>query len=147
MNKEKLRGQLILDEGYKSKVYRDQFGNLTVGIGHLVMPSDGIIENDVINEKRIDDLFEHDLVHAQIGCRALILGFDTLPDDLQDALINMCFNIGATKLAKFKKMLAALNSRNFVTAADEARNSEWYKQVQNSRSERICQTIEKGVSV
>jgi lysozyme len=145
MDKEKLREQLITDEGYRNDVYLDSFGNLTVGIGHLVMPSDELKEGDTITDEKVKDLFEHDIIHAQIGCRALIQGFDYLPDDLQNELINMCFNLGMTRLAKFKKMLAALNSRNFVTAATEARDSKWYNQIQRSRSERICAAIERGI--
>lgn len=75
------------------------------------------------------------------------------------ALLNMCFNMGWPRLAKFKKMWAALvqahdlefsgleaqSKRFYSIAADEALDSKWAREdVQKSRSERLVQYIREG---
>lgn len=136
MNPEKIKQQLIIDEGYRGAVYRDTLGLLTVGIGHLVLPSDNLAYGQYVDKKRIMDMFEHDLLHAEIGCRAIVKDFDTLCDDVQGVLVNMCFNLGAQGLKEFKKFLAAVGNRDFPKAAEEMKNSVWYTQV-GARAKRL----------
>ena len=54
----------------------------------------------------------------------------------------MMFNMGRTRLSKFKKMHAAILEGNWVEAAKEGRDSRWYKQVTN-RAERLMTRLEK----
>lgn len=139
MNHDKLKEQLIVDEGYRTGVYRDTEGNLTVGIGHLILPSDNLHYGESITTKQVDDFFEHDLIHAEIGCRQLINNFDSLPDDIQDVCINMCFNLGATHFSGFKKFIAALGKKDYLAAAEEMKMSIWWDEV-GRRAERL-QTV------
>ena len=37
---ERLREEIILDEGCVLEVYKDHLGYFTVGVGHLIRPSD-----------------------------------------------------------------------------------------------------------
>jgi len=52
------------------------------------------------------------------------------------AIVDMAFNLGLTKLNKFKKMKAGLMNNDYQTAADEMVDSNWYKQVK-SRGPRM----------
>ena len=47
----------------------------------------------------------------------------------QRVLVNMGFNLGLTRLLKFKKFLAALEERDYETASVEMLNSRWANQV------------------
>ena len=40
MNLEKLKDELRFEEGYRDEVYLDSMGFKTIGIGHLVKPTD-----------------------------------------------------------------------------------------------------------
>ena len=53
----------------------------------------------------------------------------------------MMFNMGLTRLSKFKKHNAALYCGDWKTAAVEGRDSRWYKQVTN-RAERLMTRLE-----
>jgi lysozyme len=145
MNREKIKQQLIVDEGYRAAVYRDTFGNLTVGIGHLVLPSDQLTYGETVLNERIMDLFEHDLLHAEIGCRALVADFDKLPEDVQCVLVNMCFNLGAAGLKRFHNFLIAISDRDYPRAADEMKNSIWYNQV-GPRARRLYKIIKETIN-
>lgn len=53
-------------------------------------------------------------------------------DEVRKAiLINMCFNLGLPRLMTFRKMLKALEDRNYELAAKEMLDSKWAKQVGN----------------
>ena len=43
----------------------------------------------------------------------------------------MSFNLGLTKLNKFKKMREGLEANDYSVAADEMVDSEWFKQIKS----------------
>ena len=49
---------------------------------------------------------------------------------------NMMFNLGYTRLSKFRGMKRGVDSRNWEEAADEMVDSRWYTQVTN-RADRL----------
>ena len=67
--------------------------------------------------------------------------WDNFPDEVQEVLINMMFNLGRPRLSGFKKMNAALASGDLETAAIEGRDSRWYVQV-GDRAERLMTRLE-----
>jgi hypothetical protein len=54
----------------------------------------------------------------------------------------MMFNMGPTRMAKFKNMQSALSMQDWKQAAAEGRDSLWYRQVTN-RAERLMSRLEK----
>ena len=56
---------------------------------------------------------------------------------MKNILSNMHYNLGLTRLLKFKKMWAALEDNDFNTAADEMLDSRWATQVPN-RANRLA---------
>jgi GH24 family phage-related lysozyme (muramidase) len=86
--------------------------------------------------------FTDDVKKAVYGCRS-IYGekFDLWPDEVQEILVNMCFNVGPGGLSKFKKFKEALEKHQWAKAAIEGRDSRWHKQVPN-RAERLMKRLE-----
>ena len=66
-----------------------------------------------------------------------------LSDLRQEALANMCFNLGWHRMSKFKNMLSAMRSGDFERAGVEALDSKWARQVGN-RAIRIKDMIVTG---
>ena len=58
------------------------------------------------------------------------------PEEVRLIVANMAFNLGLPRLKKFKKMLTAINMKNYVKASEEGLDSRWAKQVYN-RSHRL----------
>ena len=56
-------------------------------------------------------------------------------------MVNMAFNLGATRLSKFMNMKNMLSQGKWKEAANEGRDSLWYRQVTN-RAERLMQRLE-----
>ena len=51
------------------------------------------------------------------------------PEDIKRVLANMCFNLGITRLLKFKNFLAAMENNDWDKAAVEMLDSRWAIQV------------------
>jgi GH24 family phage-related lysozyme (muramidase) len=51
---------MVLREGRRNGVYLDSRGKLSVGIGHLIVPTDNLALGDVIGDDRVDTLFRVD---------------------------------------------------------------------------------------
>jgi len=146
MNKEAVYEQLKIDEGVEYKVYEDHLGYPTFGVGHLITESDpefGSAVGTPVDEERVREVFDRDIEIAIGECNHLYGEgcFGNLPDEVQQILVNMMFNMGRTRLSKFKKMNEAIEAGDWKTAAVEGRDSRWYKQVTN-RAERLMSRLE-----
>jgi lysozyme len=147
MNREAVYEQLKIDEGVEYVIYNDHLGYATFGVGHLVLESDpehGRPIGTGVTEERVKECFEADLDLAIGECDALYGkgNFGDLPDEVQQILVNMMFNMGRTRLSKFKNFNAAIAEGDWKTAAVEGRDSLWYRQVTN-RAERLMERMEK----
>ena len=139
MDIEKLRKQLEIDEGVKYEIYNDHLGLATFGIGHLVIPSDeehGKPVGTRVSEERVRECFDRDVQSVLRDCKLLYKEFDELPEEVQQIVANMMFNMGYGRLSKFKGMKAGVDAKDWNKAADEMIDSRWYKQVTN-RAQRL----------
>jgi GH24 family phage-related lysozyme (muramidase) len=146
MNREAVFEQLKIDEGVVYEVYNDHLGYPTFGVGHLILETDeeyGWSVGTAVSEERVRACFDRDLDIAIGECELLYEEgvFGDLPDEVQQILVNMMFNMGRTRLSKFKKMHAAILEGDWKTAAVEGRDSQWHKQVTN-RAERLMTRLE-----
>jgi len=143
MNIEQLRKQLELDEGVKYEIYNDHLGYATFGVGHLVLESDpehGSELGTSISESRVIEAFEQDCENVLRDCNILYENFDDLPEEVQQIVANMMFNMGRPRLSKFKGMKRGVDARDWNAAADEMVDSAWYRQVTN-RAERLVERM------
>lgn len=139
MNKDKLRTEIAEDEGCKYEIYLDHLGLETCGIGHLIRESDeeyGKPVGTVVEQERVKQLFNLDIAVTLEDCKRLYPDWKDLPQECQHIVANMMFNLGYPRLAKFKKMKAAIDDRDFNEAANQMVSSKWYTQVPN-RARRL----------
>ena len=115
------------------------------GVGHLVIESDpeyGMDIGTAVSESRVIEAFEQDCENVLRDCEILYEDFDDLPEEAQQVIANMMFNMGLTRLSKFNRHNAALQCGDWKEAAKEGRDSRWYKQVTN-RAERLMKRLEE----
>ncbi len=145
MNIEQLKETLKVDEGVVYEIYNDHLGYPTFGIGHLVLEGEAEYGQPVgtpVSEERVDECFEKDVEYVLNDCKILHEDFDNYPEEVKQIIANMMFNMGRTRLTKFRKHNAALQEGDWKTAAIEGRDSRWYKQVTN-RAERLMKRLEE----
>ena len=143
MDIEKLREQLEVDEGCEYKIYNDHLGYATFGIGHLVTESDPEKSLDLgsaVSSERVAEAFESDIQSVLRDCHILYSDFHTLPEEAQQVIANMMFNLGRPRLSKFAGMKRGVDARDWNQAADEMVDSAWYRQVTN-RADRLVERI------
>ena len=143
MNIEKLRKQLEIDEGIVHEIYLDHLGYPTFGIGHLVRESDpehGANVGTKVDEARCIEAFNQDVESVIKDCKILYPDFDDLPEEVQQIVANMMFNMGRPRLSKFKGMKRGVDAKDWNAAADEMVDSAWYRQVTN-RANRLVERM------
>ena len=134
MNVEQLRDTLKVDEGCVNSIYLDHLNLPTLGIGHLINEWDEEYGKPVgtpVSEERVNELFEKDVQVTIEECEQLFGNFQELPEEVQQILANMMFNLGYPRLKKFVGMKSGVDARDWNKAADEMIDSNWYKQVPN----------------
>jgi lysozyme len=148
MDIEKLRDQLKIDEGCVNSVYLDHLNLPTVGIGHLVTEWDDEYGKPVgteVSEDRVNELFDQDVQVTIDECKLLYNNFDELPEEAQQIIANMMFNMGRPRLSRFHKMKRAVDAGDWEEAGNQMKDSRWYDQV-TTRAERLVKRM-KAIQV
>lgn len=122
--------QLRIDEGTRSKPYKDQCGNLTIGVGRN-LTANGLSEDE------IEYLLKNDVGHAAVEAATLFEFTDEISDDRKAVLVNMMFNMGEATLSTFHGLIAAVAARDWNAAADHMIASKWASQV-GPRAQRLA---------
>ena len=131
-----LEDQLIDHEGLELKPYQCTADKLTIGVGRN-------IEDRGITEDEARYLLKNDIKIVEdelLEKKPVVAGLDAVR---QRVLVDMGFNLGIPTLLKFQNMWAAIEEEDFETAAEEAMDSRWAKQV-GRRAERLCQAMATG---
>ena len=142
-----------LNEGNKPKVYKDSKGNRTIGVGFNLedegnrkfLKQEGIDIDELFQGRKLSDketriLYNHSLRQAFADAQKFDPDLAKRPEAARMAIVDMAFNLGLTRLNKFKKMKAGLMNNDYQTAADEMVDSNWYKQVK-SRGPRMVDVM------
>ena len=145
MNIDQLRKELEADEGRIDEIYTDHLGYPTFGIGHLVVEHDPEYGKEIgthVPEYRVIKAFKQDIKTVLSDCNRLYKDFEDLPEEAQRVIANMMFNMGYTRLSKFRGMKRGVDARNWNDAADEMVDSRWYNQVTN-RATRLVERMRR----
>ena len=144
MDIQKLRDQLIIDEGVKYSTYLDHLSLKTCGIGHLCREDDPEYDlplGSEVSEDRVTELFEQDIQTVIKDCKKVYEDWDDMDEECKQICANMMFNLGFPRYSKFRKMINNIINKNYKMAATELRDSRYYRQVTN-RAERLAKRLE-----
>lgn len=135
---EKLLEMLKRHEGVKSHVYLCSAGYETIGVGRNISKSGLGMSAD-----EVDYLLENDIVRVIKELSSEYPWFRGLDDVRKDAMIDISFNLGATRLRGFRRALAAMDAADYKTASLEFLDSKWSRDVKG-RSTELAYMIEMG---
>lgn len=116
--------------------------HLTAGVGHKLTPAEKkkYPKGSTIPQEVRDAWFTEDLKEAKEDTRRLLVNME-VPEEVEDIITNMAFNLGRSRLKGFKKMFAALKVGDYKEAAIQMKDSKWYRQVGN-RSKSLVKRME-----
>ena len=131
-----LREQLMRHEGLRLSVYDDGWGNPTIGWGHNL--------KEPITEEVAEKLLDSDIAKAITDCYKLPRSLRNKLNVARTRVVaNMIFNMGIGRVMTFKKMIKAIEERNFNDAAAEMVSSRWAKQV-GQRAVELAEIMRHG---
>lgn len=114
----------------------DRKGKLTIGYGRNL--------DDVgLSHAEASYLLDRDLERAAVAVVNALSWAGQLDDVRLAVLIEMAFNLGIGGLLRFRRMLTALEARQFSDAAREMLDSTWAGQV-GTRAQRLAREMESG---
>jgi lysozyme len=122
-------------EGFHPNPYLDMSGKLRIGFGREIT-----YEGITIAEAEM--MFNNDFARCQKELYPHVW-FMHQPLNVQFALINMWFSLGILRLTSFKKMIAAINEKNYTQASLEVLDSKWALQV-GDRAKQVAVMIREG---
>jgi len=132
---DKLRQELIRDEGLRLMPYTDTVGKLTIGVGRNL--TDKGISPDEAQMLLDADIKEHlKLLDDNLEW------WRTMSENRQRVIANLCFNMGKG-LFSFVNTLAAMKRGDYEAAADGMAQSKWAIQV-GPRASRLIQAMREG---
>lgn len=131
-----VRKLLELNEGRRNRLYYDSRGIPTIGVGHN-------LRDKPLSDRAVNLIFEDDFHEHVAELERIAPWFREHDEVRQAALIDLCFNLGAPGLAKFKFTLSAFRTKNYEGAASGLENSLWYTQV-GLRGPRIVAMVRTG---
>ena len=123
-----LLDQLKIHEGFKKKVYTDTEGYQTIGYGFAI--KDLELDRDIAEE-----ILARKVTYLITRIRKAFSWYDSMPEEIQDVVVNMCYNLGIKGYSSFKKHIKYLKEKNWEYAADEMLDSLWAKQVKTRANE------------
>ena len=125
-------------EGVRDKVYLCSAGYETIGVGRNIS-EDGL----GLSDDEIDYLLSNDIKRVREELTEEYYWFAGLDEARQDAMIDISFNLGQTRLRGFVKALEAMSREEFENAADEFIDSRWSEQV-GDRAVEVTEIIRTG---
>ena len=134
----RLVNMLKRHEGVRDKVYMCSAGYETIGVGRNISKSGMGLSDD-----EVDYLLENDIVRVIKELSSEYPWFKDLDDVRKDAIIDIGFNLGATRLRGFKRALAAMDVADYKTASLEFLDSKWSRDVKG-RSAELAHMIAIG---
>ena len=120
--------QIKQHEGFKSTVYECTEGYETIGYGFAI--KDLKLDEDIAELILIRKLAElQERIASAFGW------FYNSPEEVKDVVTNMCYQMGVSGFAKFKKTIYLLETEQYDEASVEMLNSLWAKQTPNRAKE------------
>ena len=122
---------MIAREGRRNDVYPDIKGLPTVGIGHLVLPSDNLKLGDRITDAQVDAFYQKDSVAALQAARsqAAIAGITSVPFIPYLASVNL--QLGTNWTSKWPNTWKMIVDGRYQEAAQSLYGSPWADQTLN----------------
>ena len=155
-DRDALRRELIRDEGLRLKPYRCTAGALTVGVGRN-LDAVGLSRDELyalgrsladvrrtgVSHDEAMLLLDNDITRCEAALDRLLPWWRGLSDARQRVLMNMCFNLGESRLLGFRNTLPAIRDGKYLTATAGMRKSLWARQVKG-RADRLITMMREG---
>ncbi len=144
---DKLAEILTVDEGKRTLCYDDATGETikpgTTVKGNITIAIGRDIQNFGLSEDEIQMLLKNDIKRVIEEANNFPF-YNSLNEVRKIVILSMLFNLGLTRFNKFVKFKKALHAGSYTTAANEMRDSLYYKQLSH-RVEKLAVWMDSGI--
>ena len=143
--------RLKREEGVVYEIYKDRLGILTLGVGHVIRPTDpefGLPVGTKVSKATVDRYLAEDIDRVEWEFRKLFPNADNMKPEIVLVLKDMIFNMGRQGFQSFREMNKAISDDNIYKIIEEIQNSDYYHQVTNRANrniELIMQSINNSI--
>jgi len=130
--------QIKKHEGFRSTVYQCTEGYDTIGYGFAV-------KDLYLSEEVCDIILIEKIAELKLNITKKFDWFEHSPDVIQNAIINMCYQMGISGFSKFKKTIYYLETEQYEEASTECLDSLWAKQTPH-RAKEISEAISSAAT-
>lgn len=135
MNLERLKKDIIrfesieylpyVCEADKDSIKIDGKPRYTIGVGHLILPTESnlLSRQKPLTNEEVLIIFDKDLRIAMDEASKLV-DPNTIEPEAWEIIVHLSFWLGYPTLAKFKKAIQALNDQDYVLCAEELLDSK-----------------------
>ena len=121
-----------LSEGFRSKVYKCTEGYDTIGYGFA-------IKDLVLGEDICDMILERKLAELKLRVHHQFPFLEDCPEEVQDVIIEMCYQIGVKGVSKFSKTIDHIMRKDYRAASVEMLDSKWATPTPNRAKKQSAQ--------
>ena len=115
-------------EGFVGHVYKCTEGFDTIGYGFAIKDLE-------MPEHIAEELLILKLEKLQKNANSRFKWLEDMPQEVQEVVINMCYQLGVNGVSKFRKAISAMQEGDWEEAADEMLDSLWARQTPNRAKE------------
>ena len=121
-------------EGFRDRVYKCTEGFDTIGYGFAI--------KDLVMDEDIAEMILHRklAILAEKVCDKFPFVKD-LPQEAQDVVYEMCYQLGIGGFSKFKKTIQFLRLGDYKACSEEMLDSRWAKEQTPNRAKRLSDII------
>ncbi len=148
-------------EGFRDTAYNDSLGKLTIGVGHLITRTSPFYKIKDVETRKLrvtragdafpqgkllkqyDKDFRHHMEIAKENCKKATKHshrFNSHPVHVQDALINMAFQLG-TAPRRWTNFMKHLSQQEYALAGYHAADSKWFKIQTTKRAKSVLDRL------
>ena len=117
-----IRNFIIKNEGWKNKIYPDDKGIPTVGVGRN-------LNSPGLRDSEISFMLDNDIQECIEDLVSIFPDYDKFSRARQIALCDLRFNLGPNRFRTFKNMIGAIHQADWDLAATEVINSDAGRQL------------------
>jgi len=126
------------DEGLRLKAYQDHLGVWTIGYGTNLQ----VLEISEAQAHR----WLMEKVESIIEDAEKVPLYHTLNSARKQVIMSMMYQMGVEGTLKFRNMWTAIDNSDYELAADEMRDSKWWRDpLTRARAERMAVRMNKGI--
>tara|TARA_R110002020_G_scaffold17029_2_gene60265 strand:+ start:3897 stop:4301 length:405 start_codon:yes stop_codon:yes gene_type:complete len=128
-----LLNEIKKHEGFRSRVYKCTEGYETIGYGFALKDLE-------LDEDIADLILKRKLSKLQVRICDTFDWYLDSQQEVQDVVVNMCYQLGLSGFSQFKKTIYYLETEQYEEAAEEMLDSLWHKQTP-TRSQELSDII------